>query len=194
MQIVVVNLSVFTRADTKRGGQVASGCAELNELLSTALQYGGRAVLVALVEHAARFRNIYFPLTASDSLPGRPRHDEQVDLASVIHVRDRSLTSSACVFRMYDIELQCARQRWRRKKLSRLIAGRSIARRTSAIDIPGEKNSGTLHSRNENIAVVVYNKDAINCNSGGLSPSIFVRLRVHRAQCQGDRSLPVAER
>lgn len=95
---------------------------------------------------------------------------------------------------VYDIELQCARQRWRRKKLSRLIAGRSIARRTSAIDIPGEKNSGTLHSRNENIAVVVYNKDAINCNSGGLSPSIFVRLRVHRAQCQGDRSLPVAER
>lgn len=95
---------------------------------------------------------------------------------------------------VYDIELRCARQRWRRKKLSRLIAGRSIARRTSAIDIPGEKRSSTLHSRNENIVVVVCNNDAVNCNSRGLSPSISVRLRVHRAQCQGDRSLPVAER
>ncbi|KYM79727.1 hypothetical protein ALC53_09839 [Atta colombica] len=73
-----------------RGGQVASGCAEPNELLSTALQHGGRAVLIALVEHAARFRNIYFPLTTSDSLPGRLRHGEQVDLACVIYVCERS--------------------------------------------------------------------------------------------------------
>lgn len=65
-------------------------------------------MLVALVEHAARFRNIYFPLTASDSLPGRPRHGEQVDLASVFvsEIRDRSPTSSARVFRSESREVK----------------------------------------------------------------------------------------
>ncbi|TGZ51917.1 hypothetical protein DBV15_05558 [Temnothorax longispinosus] len=65
----------------KEAAEPRSGCVEPNELLSTARQYGGREPwLVALAEHAARFRNIYFPLTASDSLPGRPRHGKQQKL------------------------------------------------------------------------------------------------------------------
>jgi len=39
----------------------------------------GAGAPLALVEHAVRFRNIYFPLATSDSLPGRPRHGEQVE-------------------------------------------------------------------------------------------------------------------
>lgn len=85
---IAANSSMFTRVDTKKRQQRRAGCVEPRELLSTARQYGGGAVLVALAEHAARFRNIYFPLTASDSLPGRACHGEQVDFASVfVHAR-----------------------------------------------------------------------------------------------------------
>lgn len=78
-----------------------------------------------------------------------------------------------------------------------VIAGRSIARRTSAIDIPGEKRIGALHPRNKNVVVVVVvvdNYDAVNGDCGEVANPACLRLRVHRAQCQGDWSLPVAER
>lgn len=71
--VVVANLRAAIYTSNKEAAR-ASGRqhVEPNELLSTVKQRGGR-------RRAVRFRNIYFPLTAGESLPGRPWHGEQVD-------------------------------------------------------------------------------------------------------------------
>jgi len=86
--------------ESKQRAEPQTGASSQTNYFQPRSNMVGESLLVALAEHAVRFRNIYFPLTASDSLPGRPRHDEQVDLAStfVCEIRDRSPTSSTRVF------------------------------------------------------------------------------------------------
>ncbi|TGZ51916.1 hypothetical protein DBV15_05559 [Temnothorax longispinosus] len=94
--------------------------------------------------------------------------------------------------RVYDIELRRAGQREAEETVQRGELPRSIS--------PGRGTTeSALHSRNENVLLVVLvdNDDAVNDDGEAARPSRpdgFMRLRVRRAQCQGDRSLPVAER
>lgn len=95
----------FTRTNTKsRTSERTGGCVVPNELLSTAIWWEKSRWSFSWRAHAVRFRNIYFPLTASDSLPGRPRHGEQVDSREFVCENPRNCSyliaatvSAACV-------------------------------------------------------------------------------------------------
>ncbi|EZA52091.1 hypothetical protein X777_09099 [Ooceraea biroi] len=80
---------------TQRNGR-ASGRARRAERITFNRNMVGAGALVALVKHAVRFRNIYFPLTASDSLPGRLRHGEQVDSRGSAFARSAIVSASPC--------------------------------------------------------------------------------------------------